>query len=65
MSLADVHLAAYLTRLVALCGGDGTPDGIKTVGKQGAFPVGEKVAQFWATLLERESWQRIWGKGIF
>ncbi len=65
VSLADVHVAAYLTRLVTVSGGDGTKGGIEAVGRMGGFSVGEKVQRLWETLLGRASWQSLYGSGVF
>ncbi|KAG8994712.1 hypothetical protein FRB94_009690 [Tulasnella sp. JGI-2019a] len=55
--LADLHLFPWLARVVSLSGGDLTPAGLDKVGSmlgEGAV-VGERVKEFWAAMLQRES----------
>lgn len=83
-SIADLHLAAWFTRVAKLCGVSGSDDGKTAVEKiesyigVGAFLArdysadmtrrGEKVAKlgvFWESVKGRESWQKIYGAGVF
>ncbi|KZS96016.1 hypothetical protein SISNIDRAFT_483421 [Sistotremastrum niveocremeum HHB9708] len=72
LSLADLHLAAYITRLVTLSGGDGSKSGIDSIAKHasssaagGHVTIGPKVRGYWEAIIERESWKKIYGNGIF
>lgn len=59
-SIADVYLAPWITRLVFLSQGNGTPAGIDAVPG-----VGPKVKAFWEAFIQRPSWIHVFGKGIF
>lgn len=60
VSLADMYLAAWVTRLVSLSGGDGSPKGITKIPG-----VGPKVTAFWETIIERPSWKAVYGEKLF
>jgi len=72
LSLADLHLAPFITRLVTLSGGDGSKSGIDSIAKHasssaagGHLTIGPKVREYWEAIIERESWKKIYGNGIF
>ncbi|KZW02009.1 hypothetical protein EXIGLDRAFT_760237 [Exidia glandulosa HHB12029] len=60
VSLADMYLAVWLTRITKLSGGDGTPEGVDKIPG-----VGPKVKAYWAAIIERPSWKAVFGSGIF
>lgn len=75
MSLADLHLAAYITRLVTIAGGTGDKNGVDAIaayahanseGIAGAqWEMGPKIKMFWETIIERPSWKALYGEEIF
>ncbi|KAH7104152.1 hypothetical protein BKA62DRAFT_767912 [Auriculariales sp. MPI-PUGE-AT-0066] len=60
VSIADVYLAVYITRLVVILGGDGTPGSVAKVPG-----VGPKLTAFWEAFIQRPSWQKVYGKQPF
>jgi len=60
VSLADLHLIAWLARLVHLSGGSKEVAGIKELeSMMGGKEVGPKLKAFWAAWLERDSFKRL------
>ncbi|EJD55427.1 hypothetical protein AURDEDRAFT_179182 [Auricularia subglabra TFB-10046 SS5] len=60
VSLADMYLAAWVTRLVVICSGDGTPEAASKI--PGAGP---KLRAFWQAIIERRSWKEVYGDRLF
>ena len=80
LSLADVHLASWLARVVSLSGGLYEDDGDAAIGKLeahiggGLVKVEEvqeknlkyvKLAAFWDAMRVRQSWKEVYGQGLF
>jgi glutathione S-transferase len=74
LSLADLYLTPYLTRLVVMTGGDGTPDGILALSRYAnlylpstaaKWEVGPKLKTWWATILEQHCFRKVYKNGIF
>jgi len=74
LSLADLYLAPYVTRLVVMSGGDGTPDGILAVSRHAnlylpdgvaKWDFGPKVKTWWITMIEQACFQKVYKSGIF
>lgn len=74
LSLADLYLTPYMTRLVVLAGGDGTPEGILSLSHYAnqylpatmtKWEVGPKLKTWWATMIEQSCWKKVYGNGIF
>jgi glutathione S-transferase len=71
-SIADLHLAAWLCRIVWLAGGSAGDDGKTTVQKLGEA-IGEerveerrtKIGTYWDQVRERESWKKVYGAVVF
>ncbi|KAJ9108762.1 hypothetical protein QFC21_000082 [Naganishia friedmannii] len=62
VSLADLHIISWLARLVQIANGDVSSDAIFAVEKQmgNGHHVGEKIKQFWASWIQRESFRKVW-----
>ncbi|KAJ9125120.1 hypothetical protein QFC22_000074 [Naganishia vaughanmartiniae] len=62
VSLADLHIISWLARLIQIANGDVSPDAILAVEKQmgNGHHVGEKLKQFWASWIQRESFRKVW-----
>ena len=80
LSVADLHLAAWMARLVTLAGGATADDGRTAVGRVEARMGGgfllpkdhpvhgrkeSKLAVFWDAMRERPSWKKIYRAGLF
>jgi len=80
-SLADLHLMAWLARVVSSAGGKNEKEGVKNVEekvnwvrKQDAtkeegvevkeWKVGEKIVEYWETILERKSFLEVYRDGL-
>ncbi|KZO96279.1 hypothetical protein CALVIDRAFT_537454 [Calocera viscosa TUFC12733] len=67
LSVADLHLAAWLARVVSVCGGSATPEDLakveEKIGKPG-FKLGEKVKGFWAVMIVRPSFKTVYPGGV-
>lgn len=60
VSLADLHLISWLTRLVTVSLGEPTVKGIDSLEKQfEGKKIGPQIRGFWAAWLERESFQKV------
>jgi hypothetical protein len=58
-SLADLHIIAWLTRLIATADGDLTPGGIHALESRfDGKKIGPKITAFWEKWLERESFKK-------
>ncbi|KAG5639225.1 hypothetical protein H0H81_005299 [Sphagnurus paluster] len=78
LSLADLHLASWLARIVSLSGGTYEDDGQTAIGKLETH-IGDgfglvkdaeeesksKLCVFWDAVRGRGSWKRVYGEGIF
>ncbi|MGG6496210.1 UNVERIFIED_CONTAM: hypothetical protein NY603_25165 [Bacteroidetes bacterium 56_B9] len=59
-SLADLHIIAWLARIVMLGGGKNDTSGIESLEKRlGGKGIGDKIKAFWAAWLERPSFKRV------
>ena len=74
LSLADLYLTPYITRLVVMTGGDGTPEGIQAIARYAnlylpasvvEWELGPKIQTWWATMLEQRCFQAVYKDGIF
>jgi hypothetical protein len=80
MCIADLHLGAWMTRLVTLAGGTSSDDGRTVVRKieehigdvlvvpkdhQAGGRKDSKLAMFWDAIKERPSWKKIYKTGLF
>lgn len=72
ISIADLHLSAWLARIASLVDGSAGDDG-KTIVKKLGNAIGEetveerrtKIGTFWDEVRERESWKKVYGTGVF
>lgn len=76
--MADLHLAAWLTRIAALSGAKATDDGNTVIAKlerhieegftlpKETQPTGQqsKLAVFWDVVKERPSWKKVYADGL-
>lgn len=60
VSIADMYLAAFITRLVVIHGGDGSPGAIEKLPSPGP-----KLKAFWEAFIQRPSWQKVFGAKPF
>ena len=58
-SLADLHIIAWLARLVKIAGGDVSEAGVVKLGNKIGKDVGPKIRAFWAEWIERDSLKRV------
>ncbi|KAJ2920308.1 hypothetical protein MD484_g245, partial [Candolleomyces efflorescens] len=73
LSVADMHLIAWVTRLVTLAGGSGDDEGKTVIVKIEEYVGGEHVSRkklgklgtFWDGIKGVRSWQKIYGEGVF
>jgi len=67
LSLADLHLMAWLARIVSIAGGKKEKEGIdKLEDKIGAgWKVGEKLGAFWEAILDRPSFRKVYADGLY
>ena len=68
-SVADVHLMAWVARVLHLCGATAEDDGRSAVAKL-ASRVGldgklERLEEFWEAARGRRAWQKVYGSGLF
>jgi hypothetical protein len=60
-SLGDLHLIAWLSRVIEIAGGDRTVSGLQTLEESlPNFKVGSKLEAFWAAWIERESFKSVY-----
>lgn len=60
ISLADLHLISWLTRLITVAGGKATTEGLDKLEAQvGSKKFGPKIRAFWSAWLERESFNKV------
>ncbi|AAW43687.2 expressed protein [Cryptococcus deneoformans JEC21] len=59
ISLADLHVITWLTRLVSIADGSPTKDGLSALEAKMDKPLGDKLRNFWALWTERESFQEV------
>ncbi|KAF8328091.1 uncharacterized protein EI90DRAFT_2926466 [Cantharellus anzutake] len=67
ISLADLHLMAWLARAVSASGGSNDKEGNDAISKgeeAKEWKVGEKLVQYWETILERKSFQVVYKDGL-
>ncbi|KAK0478380.1 hypothetical protein IW261DRAFT_225543 [Armillaria novae-zelandiae] len=71
LSIADIHLSAWLARIAKLAGGAGTDDGSAVVEKLQhhvgtEFKLGQKgrLSECWDTMKERPSWKKVYAEGL-
>jgi hypothetical protein len=58
--LADLHIVAWLARVVMLAGGKSDATGIESLEKRlGGKAIGDKVKAFWTAWLDRPSFKRV------
>ncbi|KAI5454626.1 hypothetical protein NCC49_003519 [Naganishia albida] len=62
ISLADLHIISWLARLVQIAKGDVSANAILKVDHMmgNGHHVGEKLKQFWALWIQRESFRKVW-----
>jgi hypothetical protein len=60
--LADLHLIAWLTRLVIISGGKTDADSIDVLEKSTGKKVDQKLKTFWASWSQRPSFQRVYAQ---
>ncbi|KAJ2921785.1 hypothetical protein H1R20_g15312, partial [Candolleomyces eurysporus] len=73
LSIADMHLIAWFTRLVTQAGGTGGDDGKTVVAKIEEYIGSEHVSRkklgklgtFWDAIKGTRSWQKLYGEGVF
>jgi len=65
VSLGDLHLIAWLSRIIEIAGGDRTAAGLQTLEQSLAnFKIGPKLEAFWAAWIERESFKSVYASGL-
>ncbi|KAK0506204.1 hypothetical protein EDD18DRAFT_22396 [Armillaria luteobubalina] len=71
LSIADIHLSAWLARIVKLAGGAMTDDGSAVVEKLHhhvgtEFKLGQKarLSEYWDAMKERPSWKKVYAEGL-
>ncbi|KAK0208233.1 hypothetical protein DFS33DRAFT_424753 [Desarmillaria ectypa] len=71
LSIADMHLSAWLARIVKLAGGATTDDGSVVVGRLQqyvgtGFKLGQKgrLSEYWEAMKERPSWKKVYAEGL-
>lgn len=68
LSLSDLHLAGWLSRIFMLVGVEVNEDGKTAAFKLSSrikSEVSEKVVVFWDTIKERNSWKKVYSFGLF
>lgn len=73
LSIADMHLIAWFTRLVTQAGGTASDDGKTVIAKIEEYVGSEHVSRkklgklgtFWDAIKGVRSWQKIYGEGVF
>jgi glutathione S-transferase len=74
LSLADLYLTPYITRLVVMTGGDETPEGITALaryanlylaGSVAEWEVGPNLKTWWATMIQQPCFKSVYKNGIF
>jgi hypothetical protein len=60
----DFHVAAWLARITATTGGNPDKDGVKALEKELGGPVPTKIANYWNSWSERESWKITYSEGL-
>ncbi|RSH93308.1 hypothetical protein EHS25_007662 [Saitozyma podzolica] len=58
VSLADLHVIAWMARLISLAGGGPTPGGVDKLQAKAGGTIGPKVRAFWAAWVERSSFKQ-------
>jgi hypothetical protein len=76
ISIADIHLSAWLARLVKLSGGSSSDDGNSAIAKLEAHIGGgfklprdshfqqNSLAAFWDAMKVRRSWKEVYANGL-
>ena len=69
LSLADLHLFVWFTRIVRICGGGLSPDAaqlieVKVNESGGTWKLGAELKAFWAAMLDRPSVRKVYENGI-
>ncbi|PBL01119.1 hypothetical protein ARMGADRAFT_1007166 [Armillaria gallica] len=71
LSLADIHLSAWLARIVKLAGGAVIDDGSAAVARLQhhvgtEFRLGQKgrLSEYWEAMKERSSWKKVYAEGL-
>ncbi|SJL05637.1 uncharacterized protein ARMOST_08983 [Armillaria ostoyae] len=71
LSIADMHLSAWLVRIVKLAGGAMTDDGSGAVARLQhhvgtEFKLGQKgrLSEYWEAMKERSSWKKVYAEGL-
>jgi len=67
-SIADLHLAAWLSRIAKLVGATAGDNGETVVGKLGEQSGGastRRIGVYWDVVRGRESWKKEYGSGLF
>lgn len=60
----DFHAAAWLARIAAAGGAKETQQGLIELEKEVGKPIPVKVANYWNSWAERESWKMVYGNGL-
>ncbi|EJT97784.1 hypothetical protein DACRYDRAFT_84120 [Dacryopinax primogenitus] len=67
LSVADLHLAAWLARAVSVCGGTAKAEDVEKVEEKiglQEFKIGQKVKMFWAAMIVRPSFKAVYPGGV-
>lgn len=59
ISLADLHVITWLTRLVSIADGSPTKEGLSALEAKMGKPLSDKLRNFWVLWTERESFQKV------
>lgn len=72
LSLADLYLTPYITRLVVMTGGDETPEGITALARYAnlylpgsEWELGPNLKTWWATMIQQTCFKSVYKNGIF
>ncbi|KAF8642330.1 hypothetical protein AX16_009599 [Volvariella volvacea WC 439] len=69
LSIADVHLEAWLTRALAIAGATAADSGEVAVKRLQEYTGAEghygKLVGYWERIKERSSWKKVYGNGLF
>ncbi|KZT57096.1 hypothetical protein CALCODRAFT_483453 [Calocera cornea HHB12733] len=67
LSVADLHVAAWLARVVSVCGGSAKPEDLAKVEEKIGLPgfkIGEKIKTYWAAMIVRPSFKTVYPGGV-